>query len=734
MKNIFTYIKPSGARLSECFDSGKFSFKLCYDGVDKELLLYDVSDESEEDRELYLGHTAEEILASGRDILGEALTKYGDPEYSEVKRVFPKITEKAFSFLSGPSSWAGVTVNTDGTVFPQLSGRDREPKPIFTPTSVDSKLGSITPRQVLLDGEYPILISLHTDGEESLEFLYFTEPFDTDRDPIVWIRVKKYRNSSPEEATVEYKVAAISREGDEHVMNSNPPCEELFLDALCDTVSFWVDFAKSGAEISIPEEELSRVARGAVAFSALTFTGDHPHYGHKFYGKELHDNFPPNYIWSIEAACVMGRGEWAKRIFHHMLDTAINREGRICYRQGAGLHFGASATEYAMLICLANKYKSVLGLDGVSGLKRKKLMGMCDEILAHCQPCPEFDGIVLVKMCAEADTNERVNVYLNNNLWAIRGFDAICSLLVGEDVEKFARMSEILSSNIKTMIEKHSERKTRFGTLVPFRFGYTAAPLTLSNCEDTYRPLTEEEQRSYFGKARTRGPETDEQDITENTYSNYRYYPEILCSMLLPSELSDNIVRMRESLGGEILGMTRFRSWIDNWPVLHYARFLIESGRIEKYLLLLYAHTAHHGRPDLMAYYEQITVNGEVKAHDCVPSLLTNPIMLGWMFVYERVCDGVLQLLSALPKKWYNKPFSVKGIGYSYGTVDIVSDGKTLSITFSSPTKSSVELVWRAKDKITLDDITVGREFVEDINGNRIILKASVSHINLSIK
>ena len=734
IKSVFEFTRPSGAMLCEVLSDSEFIFRLFDGDKTREISLYRIGDDVSEERNVYLGHTKEEILGSGRDLLGEELMRDGDPEYSRVKTVMPKITEKAYAFLGGPASWAGVTVEPDGTVVNQASGRDREPRPIFEPTSVDSALGAITPRRMLVGKEYPILISLHTDGVRSLELLYFVEPGDSDRDPIVWIRIKKYENATPENLTVEYKVAALAREGDEHLLNANPPSEPIFLDALVDTLFYWVKYSECGAQFSIPEAELSRVARGAMAFASHTFTGDAPHYGHKFYGLNLHDNFPPNYIWAIEAAVATGRAEWAKGIFNHMLSYALNDEGRICYRQGTGLCFGVSATEYGMLLYLANKYKNILGLNNIGDSTAKKLMGMANEILSHCIACPEFDGLVLVKMCAEADTNERINVYLNNNLWAIRGFEALVSLLHESDTSVYADMKNTLTENIKKMIDKYSAKNTRFGTLAPFRFGYTATPLTLSICSDTFRPLTKEEEESYFTTARTRGPESYEQDITENTYSNYRYYPESLCSMLLPQELADNIVKMREALGGELLAMTRFRSWVDNWPVLHYARFLIESGRIEKYLLLLYSHTAHHGRPDLMAYYEQIFIDGMPKANDCVPSLLTTPIMLSWIFAYERITDGRLQLLSAFPKKWYSEPFSAKGIGYSDGTVDIDSDGESITVRFSSPSPAGAEFVIRARDNLSEENIKLGAEYIDDISGNRIILKTGITYAKFIIK
>ena len=736
MKTIFNYERRNGVTLTECYENGEFYFVHKSASDERKLTLYPINPEPEFVRTPYLGYTEEEVLSSGKDILARKLLEKGDPVYAEVKRAMPKLQNNVYCFLGGPASWAGVTVTTDGSVIHQASGRDREPAPIFKPTEADESLGATTPRLSLLGGEIPVLCAFFSDGEKSMELLYFVEPGDTDRDPVVWIRIKKYSNTSPMECEFSYRVAALNREGDEFLLRDNPPTEEIFLDALSDTVNFWVEFENEGTRIEIPEEELAKIARGAISFAALTFTGDHPHYGHRFYGKELHDNFPPNYIWGIECAIAHGRHEWAKGIFDHFMRYALNGEGRISYRQGTGLNFGVSAVEYAMMLDIAARYKSILELNTPTPVYLKKLKGMGDEILSHVTPCPEHGGLSLVKMCAEADTNERVNVYLNNNLWAIRGFSALDRLIKDTAYydKKYALAKAMLEKNINEAIKRYSEENSRFGTLVPFRLGYTATPLTLSICKDTFYPESEEELKKYFTYVKSRGQVELKQDLRENTYANYRYYPEMLCSMLLTREQADAIVNMRESLGGELLCMTRFSGWIDNWPVLHYARFLIETGRIEKYLILMYAHAAHHGRADLMAYYEQIRINGTVKADDCVPSLLTVPAMLCWAFAYERINDGGLQLLSALPRDWYDKPFSAMGIGYSGGKIDIISDGETIDVTFENATKSPVDIVFRNKDELSDYAVTLGKEYIEKITKNRLTFKPGLTRVKLSAK
>ena len=146
MKSVCSFKRPSGTSLCELILDGEFVFSLSKSGKTWKIPLYRIGEEDREERNLYLGHTLDEVLASGKDILGEALMRCGDPEYSEVKGAMPKITEKAYAFLGGPSSWAGVTVNADGVVIPQESGRDRNPKPIFSPSSLGNPLTNLEAR------------------------------------------------------------------------------------------------------------------------------------------------------------------------------------------------------------------------------------------------------------------------------------------------------------------------------------------------------------------------------------------------------------------------------------------------------------------------------------------------------------------------------------------------------------------------------------------------------------
>ena len=726
---ILSYAARSG-RLTEYYGDGGFSFSLETEEGVRDIPLYTVKEELPAAGDYYLGYTLERITASGRDLLAEAVLAEGEPDYRRVKEILPPLKKDTYALLGGVASIGGLTVGADGRIFPQLSGRDRDPRPSFHPASYDGVLGAIPPRQMLVGGEYPLLLSLHRGECESLEFLYFVEPTEPDRDPICWIRAKRYKNASPADCSISYLVAAIAREATEEEQLATPPSEEIFLDALLDTLTFWVGYAEGGVRYTLPEGELARIAQGATAMAAITMTAGHAHYGHRFYGKELHDNFPPNYIFAIEAAVRSGRHGQAREIFRHFVKYVLRNDGKINYRQGKSMIFGASAAEYGMLLSQAWEYRHILATEALAAEDRRRLIGMGEELVSHIGDTAELEGRPLIRMCAEADTNERIHVYLNNNLWAIRGLSALAALL-GREGARFRAAADTLTASVDLLLTREVT-VSRFGPLPPFRLGYTATPMTLSRCEDTYAPLEGEARRRYFSTLWERQDVAVSEDIAENAFANYRYYPEMLSSHLLPSEQAEAIARMREALGGELLGMTRFLNRIDDWPVMHYARYLIESGRIEKYLLLLFAHAAHHGDTELLTYYEQVSADGAVIAFDCLPSLLTVPILLAWAFAYEAK-DGCLRLLSALPRAWYRLPFRAEGVGYSGGRLSIRSDGDALTVSFCEPLTVPAELCLRGAQGIGRESIAAGGEWVSAIRGSTLLLAPGCTGVTVCL-
>ena len=733
MKKVFEITRSRKDILREIWSDGAFEIEFVSADKKQKLFIYRPTDFGKETARMpYGGMTSETVLASGEDLLTKKLLADGEPSYQKVESLLPKVEEGAYAFFGGAVSWSGIELDlTSGVLYSQVFENNNAPtSPLFTPTSEDEILGKQKPFVYQLDARYPVLFSVHTDGKDAMELMYFVEAGDPDRDPVVWIRTKRYAVNDPSVFTLRHQALSRSR-----VIFQHEIAEETFYTALADTVAYWLRFDISGASFHIPEKQLESIISGTQIACAVTFSGDHPHYGHRYYGKETHDHFPPNFLWTLEMCCVQNRLPWARRILDHLFIYSLTDEGRFVYRQGSDELFGASACEYAQLIWLLRRYAEPLK---IKEEYLEQLLGMGDYLLSHLRPCEELGGKQLIYMCAEADSNTRVHAYLNNNLWCVRGLEALAAILdrFGYAKEKaafFRQRAQELYSAVTEALSKGSTNDDRFGALPPFRFGYTAAPLTLSNCRDTFYPVSDEEYERYARRIDMRAQGSSVQEYTENCYANYRYYPEMLGTMLLPDAYAKGIVSLRENLGGEILCMTRFMGHLDDWPVLHYARFLLEKGYTDKYLTLLYAHACHHGRPELNTYYEQVTVSGKIMAEDCVPSLLTAPIMAAWMFAYEDVSGDQLSLLAAIPGAWYKKGFSAENIGLSFGNVSINASAKKIEIHFSKAPQKPFRLTLNLSQTLSPEKIGHGAEHILDYEENTLVLTQGLKDISIEI-
>ena len=78
------------------------------------------------------------------------------------------------------------------------------------------------------------------------------------------------------------------------------------------------------------------------------------------------------------------------------------------------------------------------------------------------------------------------------------------------------------------------------------------------------------------------------------SYTNYRYWPELLSSGLLPRDMANRVVEGRLTAGGQFCGMTRFAGHLDDWPLTDYLYGLWCCGRKNEFLLSLYGHVAYH--------------------------------------------------------------------------------------------------------------------------------------------
>jgi len=273
---------------------------------------------------------------------------------------------------------------------------------------------------------------------------------------------------------------------------------------------------------------------------------------------------------------------------------------------------------------------------------------------------------------AEADTREDKRLYFAGDAWCWQGLFQFGELLVDEGQRPGEGALRQFGEGL-------------LGQAATFRRNVLAA-LGQAMREDTTPPFLPP----------AAGVEKPFERMTESTlasYTNYRYWPEMLSSGMLPSDMRDAIIAYRTSHGGEVAATTRFEDFMDDWPFAHYAWGLLEAGQREHYLLGFFGHLAFHQTPGTFTAYESVAIKGDRKrdysSDYCVPSQLVVPQLLRWMIAWEPWNKQELWLARAVPNKWFDSGFSALRVPTRWGSMNLrlAPDGKglTAKVEMESP-------------------------------------------------
>lgn len=320
-----------------------------------------------------------------------------------------------------------------------------------------------------------------------------------------------------------------------------------------------------------------------LAFIDATFQGNYPKYGVGTYGHTVHDSFPPTIIAAADALSAWGLLGRAQEVLGYWLAAFVRADGSIGY-------YGPSLSEYGQLLHTA-----------VRVMERGADREWWSAHLAHLSRLASWvmarigeAGTDLVQGCPEADEREDPGAYFHNNAWLAVGLQRFaegCGRFGGKRDAAMARAAAELASRTLAAIEKKWPQDEDDLWLQP-------------QVEERERPNTITGSRI-------------------GSYTNYRYWPELLSSGLLPPELARRVVRARLEFGGQFVGMSRFSEWLDDWPLFDYLAGLHRYGFKSDLLLCLYGHIAYHQAEGHLTACEQFTFPpGREKAAYCLPAQL----------------------------------------------------------------------------------------------------------------
>ncbi len=328
--------------------------------------------------------------------------------------------------------------------------------------------------------------------------------------------------------------------------------------------------------------------RTGLAHIDATFQGDHPKYGVGAYRANQHDSFPPTIIATVDALTAWGLNERAAQLFRYWLSHFVRDDGTINY-------YGPSVSEYGQLLHTAALLEERAGPADWWDEGHKVLERIAEYLLRLRAGAEKEDG--LIAGSPEADTRKDVDKYFHNNGWVVKG------------LRRWADLCE--------------RRKLSPATAI-----HTIRNVSAALASDTLRAIKKtwpEDPSNWWLPPRptSRRKPASLTATTEASYTNYRYWPELLSSGLLPLAMANRIVEARLSAGGQFCGMTRFEDVLDDWPLAEYLYALWALGRKSDFLLSLYGHISYHQVEGHLTAYEQVSLPpGRRIADYCLPCQL----------------------------------------------------------------------------------------------------------------
>ena len=359
-------------------------------------------------------------------------------------------------------------------------------------------------------------------------------------------------------------------------------------------------------EVDLGHPLLDLSVKTGLAHIDATFQGDHPKYGLESYGRNHVDGFPQTIISAVDALSAWGIHTRAAQLWRYWLLHLVEDDGRIQYR-------AACLGEYGQLLHTAALLQERGGTEGWWDVGFGILDKMAEHVMRLRVEAQEA-GHGLISGPADEDLYSMGKRYFHTNAWLSKGLRRWADLC-----ERTAAAPSTTPSAIREVADALAE-----DTLAAIRAAWPEDPA------DWWLPPCVE-------------PAERPRNLTSTplaSYTNYRYYPELLSSGILPSDLGSRIVEARLHGGGQFCGMTRFKDWTDHWTLAEYLYGLWALGRKQDFLLSLYSHIAYQQDKDNLTACEQMTFPpGQPIAPYCLPSQL-GPARAARLLVKDEAGDG----------------------------------------------------------------------------------------------
>ncbi len=560
---------------------------------------------------------AEKILGSQADLLAEQVLRGGaEPSFDACAATLPELV--GYHFLANGASGDVVYVEPDGRLgrFTGEAGPVKLNPQLFSPRELLPLVEPTRTVRRLVGGYLP-----------GINYSFF----DHDRG-VAWQEIAFLSPTRPE-LCVSFKVArAGTGEGTVYLRigphGRAPVTAEWFASRLAEMEAHWKKLLEDAMSLDSPEAKVTTASLAALVRALATHEGAKPHYGVGVYRHRKHNHFPPATLSTVNACLEWNLPARARAHLDYYLDHAVGPDGTFDY-------YGPAVSEYGQMLDAVARYarrtRDAAWLRERAGVAERIVRYLLALRRAGKERPRDDPRHGLLFGAAEADTCNVLDCYYSGSVWAWRGLLELARAyaeLGGDELRgraaELVAECDALHADIEASIEKSVVRSAEPPFVPP-----TAGSLA------PFASMTADRLASY---------------------TNYRYWPEMLSAGCLRPEWHDAIIAYRASHGGELLGTTRFMDCLDDWPYAHYAAGLLLRDRVEHFLLGFYGDLAVHRTRGASMAYEQAAVRGSPTrtcvADYCVPADLVAPLMAKWMVVFEEPDAAVLWLCRATPRLW----------------------------------------------------------------------------------
>lgn len=585
----------------------------------------------------HLGLDIKDIGLSGPDLLADKLLARGDPEESEVRRAAPPMNSAPRHDPNARLSWntfVGTRECSDTMpVYPGGNTRTYHPVQYFheiTPEHVDHR------HEGLVGGWMPATRKVMPgNGSSYYEVVVFGDVLAHDRFIVqTWHRTAHIENGRIAKVEYGYSYPAYTRRRQE------PQPEEFYL-ALLEFAEYWEQQTQDTAPITLPDASWTDMARYAFVKELMVRPGGvYPKYGavdRDYYGPE-YDGFQDIFTMSFYANMECGRFDLAREIFDNYFTDFVDEKGMVNMR-------GPETAQYGLMLSLVSRWFNYTD-DRTLLLKHRgkieAIATMLIELHDESLKLPESDrGYGLIHgwcesdACLMPDPSIWWKPYFANSAFAIRGWTDLAGTwrtLRLSNSDAFASNWLRHASQLHVTLSKSIDASTRHDMTPPYIGPLPGAKLTFR--------------------------ESMEQEHPSEQQWPHRCYAELLHPDVLEDEQANRVIDCMRAYGATTVGVVanvgRFNPHdraILGFISYGYAAMLLRLGRIEEYILFVYAHRYHdHSRGSWTAgEVSGITGGGAIF---CIPAQLTIPILVRWMLVFEEQNEDRLHLGRALPRAW----------------------------------------------------------------------------------